>query len=188
MIGTITIANPIDGSCFGLPDLELLSTIAAQASIAIRNARLYEAQETTYLNTVQALVSAIEASDAYTRGHSERVTRYSVALAKRMGMDGDPLKQLEQAAILHDIGKIGIDVALLHKKEKLTAADIDVLKLHPSIGVRILEPIHFLGTVRDIIEQHHERYRRQRLPEGVATARTGDSKGKSWQCATPTTP
>ncbi len=168
VIGTITIANPIDGTVFETPDLELLSTIAAQASIAIRNARLYEAQETTYLNTVQALVSAIEASDTYTRGHSERVTRYSVALAKKMGMKDDPLKQLEQAAILHDIGKIGIDVALLHKKEKLTAADIDVLKLHPSIGVRILEPIHFLGTVRDIIEQHHERYDGNGYPNGLS--------------------
>ncbi len=171
VIGTITIANPIDSSAFNNSDLELLSTIAAQASIAIRNARLYEEQETTYLNTVQALVSAIEASDAYTRGHSERVTRYSVSLAKQMGLEGDALKQLEQAAILHDIGKIGIDVNLLHKKEKLTSADIDVLKLHPSIGVRILEPIHFLGTVREIIEQHHERYDGNGYPNGL----TGDN-------------
>jgi putative nucleotidyltransferase with HDIG domain len=170
VIGTITIANPVDGSSFGPSDLELLSTIATQASIAIRNARLYEAQETTYLNTVQALVSAIEASDAYTRGHSERVTRYSLALAKELGVDGDPLKQLEQAAILHDIGKIGIDVALLHKKEKLTSADIEILKLHPSIGVRILEPMHFLGTVREIIEQHHERYDGKGYPNGLSGA------------------
>ena len=76
VIGTITISNPVDGSTLRpRQDLELLSTIAAQASVAIRNARLYEEQEKTYLNTVQALVSAIEASDAYTRGHSERVTR-----------------------------------------------------------------------------------------------------------------
>ena len=114
------------------------------------------------------MVSAIEASDAYTRGHSERVTRYSVALAKRMGIDGEQLKMLEQAAVLHDIGKIGIDVNLLHKKEKLTPADIDVLKLHPSIGVRILEPIHFLGTVREIIEQHHERYDGKGYPNGLS--------------------
>ena len=168
VIGTITIANPVDGNGFGPADLELLTTIAAQASVAISNARLYEEQESTYLNTVHALVSAIEASDAYTRGHSERVTRYSVALAKKMGMEGDPLKQLEQAAVLHDIGKIGIDVALLHKKGKLTPADIDVLKLHPSIGVRILEPIHFLGTVREIIEQHHERYDGNGYPNGIS--------------------
>lgn len=168
VIGTITIANPVDGSGFGPPDLELLTTIAAQASVAIRNAHLYEEQESTYLNTVHALVSAIEASDTYTRGHSERVTRYSVALAKKMGMEGEPLKQLEQAAVLHDIGKIGIDVALLHKKGKLTPADIDVLKSHPSIGVRILEPIHFLGTVRDIIEQHHERFDGNGYPNGIS--------------------
>ena len=173
VIGTITIANPIDGTEFNNSDLELLSTIAAQASIAIRNARLYEEQETTYLNTVQALVSAIEASDAYTRGHSERVTRFSVSLAKKMGIEGDALKQLEQAAILHDIGKIGIDVNLLHKKEKLTPADIDVLKLHPSIGVRILEPISFLGTVREIIEQHHERYDGNGYPNGLT--------GENWR-------
>lgn len=170
VIGTITIANPVDGTEFGMSDLELLTTIAAQASVAIRNARLYEEQESTYLNTVQALVSAIEASDAYTRGHSDRVTRYSVALAKRMGIEGEQLKQLEQAAVLHDIGKIGIDVNLLHKKEKLTPADIEVLKLHPSIGVRILEPIHFLGTVREIIEQHHERYDGKGYPNGLSGA------------------
>ncbi len=167
VVGTITIANSDEGINFGPSDLELLTTIAAQASVAICNARLYEEQESMYLNTVQALVSAIEASDAYTRGHSERVTRYSIALAKKIGMSGEPLKQLEQAAVLHDIGKIGIDIALLHKKGKLSAADIDVLKLHPSIGVRILEPIHFLGTVRDIIEQHHERYDGNGYPNGL---------------------
>ena len=167
VIGTITIANPVDGSSFNESDLELLSTIAAQASVAIHNARLYEEQEQSYFNTVQALVSAVEASDAYTRGHSERVTRYSVSLARHMSVDAETLKHLEQAAILHDIGKIGIDVALLHKKEKLTAADIDVLKLHPSIGVRILEPIHFLSTVRQIIEQHHERYDGKGYPKGL---------------------
>jgi response regulator RpfG family c-di-GMP phosphodiesterase len=168
VIGTITVANPTDGNEFNSSDLELLSTIAAQASVAIRNARLYEEQETTYLNTVQALVSAIEASDAYTRGHSERVTKFSIALAKKMGIVGEGLKHLEQAAVLHDIGKIGIDVGLLHKKEKLTSADIEVLKLHPSIGVRILEPIHFLGTVREIIEQHHERYDGNGYPNGLS--------------------
>lgn len=168
VIGTITVANPVDGSKFTNSDLELLSTIAAQASVAIRNARLYEEQEKTYLNTVHALVSAIEASDAYTRGHSERVTRYSMALGRRVGLSDAELKRLERAAVLHDIGKIGIDINILHKREKLTPADIEVLKQHPSIGVRILEPIHFLGEVRTIIEQHHERYDGQGYPRGLS--------------------
>lgn len=166
-IGTITVANPLDGSPFADADLELLATIAAQASVAIRNARLYEEQQKTYLATVQALVSAIEASDAYTHGHSDRVTRYSIALARKMGFRREMLKRLEQAAILHDIGKIGIDINLLHKNEQLTQSDFDVLKLHPSIGVRILEPISFLGPIREIIEQHHERYDGQGYPNGL---------------------
>ena len=167
VIGTMTVANPLDGRPFSDADLELLATIATQASVAIRNARLYEEQQQTYLATVQALVSAIEASDAYTRGHSDRVTQYSVALARKIGYEKEMINRLEQAAILHDIGKIGIDINLLHKKELLTSADFEVLKLHPSIGVKILEPISFLGPIREIIEQHHERFDGKGYPNGL---------------------
>lgn len=168
VIGTITMANKQDATPFNAEDLELLTTIAAQASVAIKNARLYEEQQNTYLSTVQALVSAIEASDAYTRGHSERVTRYSLALARQMELSAESVKRLEQAAILHDIGKIGVDVALLHKEGKLSADDIDILHQHPSIGVRILEPIHFLSNVLTIIEQHHERFDGKGYPHGLS--------------------
>jgi putative nucleotidyltransferase with HDIG domain len=157
VIGTITIANRNDGSPFSAEDLELLSTIAAQATIAIKNASLYEEQQITYLNTVQALVSAIEASDPYTRGHSERVTRYSLALARHMNLAPESCKRLEHAAVLHDIGKIGIGMELLHKKGQLSPEDIKQLQKHPGIGAHILEPITFLENVRDIILQHHER-------------------------------
>ncbi|HEY5674521.1 MAG TPA: HD domain-containing phosphohydrolase [Malonomonas sp.] len=167
VFGTITIANKPDGSPFYEPDLELLSTISAQASVAIQNARLYEDQQNTYLSTVQALVSAIEASDPYTRGHSERVTRYSLALAHKLNLDEAVLKDLEQAAILHDIGKIGIDVSLLHKVGDLSLNDIDKLQEHPLIGMRILSPIHFMAQVRKIIGQHHERYDGKGYPLGI---------------------
>jgi putative nucleotidyltransferase with HDIG domain len=168
IIGTITIANKIDTGAFTHEDLEMLSTIAAQASIAINNARLYEEQQHTYLSTVQALVSTIEASDAYTRGHSERVTRYSLALARHLNLRPEAVRLLEQAAILHDIGKIGIGTALLHKEGKLSPAEMEVLCQHPTIGVRILEPIHFLKGVREIIEQHHERFDGKGYPRGLA--------------------
>lgn len=157
IFGTITVANKSNDSAFYEQDLELLSTIAAQASIAIKNARLYEEQQTTYLNTVQALVSAIEASDPYTRGHSERVTRLAMALAIKLDLEETAARELEQAAILHDIGKIGIDASLLHKVDELSLNDIDRLRQHPLIGMRILEPIHFMSQTRKIIGQHHER-------------------------------
>ena len=167
IIGTITLANKRDRSTFNEQDLELLTTIAAQASVAIKNVHLYEDQQTTYLNTMQALVSAVEASDPYTCGHSERVTRYAQILGRQLNLSSDAFKRLERAAILHDIGKIGIDAAVLNKEGVLSASDIDILHHHPLIGTRILEPISFLGTVRQIIIQHHERYDGTGYPYGV---------------------
>jgi putative nucleotidyltransferase with HDIG domain len=157
VIGTITVVNKNDGSTYSNDDLGLLTTIAAQASIAIKNAMLYDEQQKTYLNTIHALVSAIEASDSYTRGHSERVTKYSITIAKKLGLSQERLKIMERAAILHDIGKIGINLTLLHKVGKLTEEDIHDLQQHPEIGIRILEPIEFLSDVRLCIVQHHER-------------------------------
>jgi HD-GYP domain-containing protein (c-di-GMP phosphodiesterase class II) len=158
IIGTISVVNKCDDSQFNTDEMEMLSTIAAQASISIKNATLYDEQQQTYLNTIQALVSAIEASDSYTKGHSERVTRYSLEIGRRLSLSADRLQILERAAILHDIGKIGVDLSLLHKEGKLTPKDIRDLQQHPSIGMHILEPIEFLHDVRVCIGQHHERF------------------------------
>jgi len=167
IIGTITVVNKRDSSTYNAEELELLATIAAQASIAIKNAQLYDEQQATYLHTIQALVSAIEASDSYTRGHSERVTRYSIELARKLALPPDRLKVIERAAILHDIGKIGIDLNLLHKEGKLSPEDIHDLQQHPVIGMRILEPIDFLQDVRLCIGQHHERYDGRGYPNRI---------------------
>lgn len=167
IIGTITMSNKLDGTAFVNDDLTLLNTIAAQASVAINNSRLYEEQQKTYLNTVHALVTAIEASDTYTRGHSERVTRYSLALGHYMNLDAASLNRLEQAAILHDIGKIGIDLTLLHKQGKLDQTDFETLQQHPSIGDRILQPVGFLKEARQIVLQHHERHDGKGYPNKI---------------------
>lgn len=115
-----------------------------------------EKQQKDYLSTIQALVSAIEANDSYTRGHSERVRNYSLLLAGSLDLAQDRLCVLERAAILHDIGKIGINWQILNKREELTSAEIMHLRQHPDIGMRILEPIEFLDDVRTCIGQHHE--------------------------------
>ncbi|SNB44836.1 HD domain-containing phosphohydrolase [Geobacter sp. DSM 9736] len=158
IIGTITVVNKVDNSIYNNEDLELLTTIAAQASIAITNAKLYDEQQRTYMNTIHALVSAIEANDSYTRGHSERVTRYSLKLAAKLGLSEERMKIIERAAILHDIGKIGINLALLNKQGLLTPEEVRELQQHPDIGMKILEPIEFLHDVRLCIGQHHERF------------------------------
>ena len=167
VVGAIVMANKTDASSFDQSDLDHLSTIAAAGSVAIYNAQLYHEQQDTYLNTVQALVSAIEASDASTRGHSERVTRFSLDLANHIGLPPDAVARLEKAAILHDIGKIGINVAVLHKKGKLTEDEFAHMRQHPAIGARILEPIRFLEGIRNIILQHHERHDGRGYPNGL---------------------
>jgi putative nucleotidyltransferase with HDIG domain len=171
VIGTITVVNKFDGSVYTGEELELLNTIAAQASIAIKNASLYDEQQKIYMNTIHALVTAIEASDSYTRGHSERVTRYSMELAKKLNLPQDRLQIIERAAILHDIGKIGIDLNLLHKTEELTPADVFDLQQHPVIGMNILQPIEFLHEVRVCIGQHHERFDGKGYPHSVPAER-----------------
>jgi HD-GYP domain-containing protein (c-di-GMP phosphodiesterase class II) len=167
LIGTITVVNKNDNSVYTSEELELLTTISAQAGIAIENAQLYEQQQINYLSTIHALVKAIEASDSYTRGHSERVTLYSVALANKLELPAERIKVLERAAILHDIGKIGIDLTLLHKEETLTPEEMAVLQEHPHIGMRILEPIKFLHETSICIGQHHERFDGQGYPQRV---------------------
>ena len=168
VIGTLTVVNKLNNASYNHEELEYLSTISAQASIAIKNARLYDQQQRIYLNTIQALVWAIEARDSYTSGHSERVTRYALALARELELPQPRLKVIERAAILHDIGKIGINLSLLHKSEALTPEEVAELRQHPGIGMKILEPIEFLQDVRLCIGQHHERYDGQGYPNRVS--------------------
>jgi putative nucleotidyltransferase with HDIG domain len=123
-----------------------------------------EKQQQDYLSTIQSLVSAIEASDSYTRGHSERVTHFSLLLARSLDLTADRLCIMERAAILHDIGKIGINFAILNKRGTLSPSETHHLREHPAIGMKILEPMDFLYDVRTCIGQHHERYDGQGYP------------------------
>ncbi len=124
-------------------------------------------QEAMYLGIINAMVSTIEANDPYTHGHSARVTNYSLALARKIGFSAERLKKLEQAGILHDIGKIGIDKAILHKPEKLTVEEYAIMQQHPAIGVQILRNIETLSSVQEIVAKHHERYDGKGYPNRI---------------------
>jgi HD-GYP domain-containing protein (c-di-GMP phosphodiesterase class II) len=149
-------------------ELEILSTLANQAMVAIENAWLYESVKSNYFGTIQALVNALEANDKYTRGHSERVKYLSTELGRRLGLNYKELEILEHASILHDIGKIGVDSTILNKAGKLTSSEYSLIKAHPLIGDEILGPIGTLEGVRTTILQHHERYDGSGYPYGVA--------------------
>jgi len=110
-----------------------------------------------YLNTIQSLAQALEAKDPYTRGHSERVKRYAVDIAKRLGVSEEEIRLLEDICILHDIGKIGIPEGILGKPSPLSEEEWRVVKMHTLIGEKILEHIEFLKPGLSIIRDHHER-------------------------------
>lgn len=110
-----------------------------------------------YLITVKSLANAIEAKDRYTKGHCERVTKYSLVLGMKLGLNEIELIDLEYAGLLHDIGKIGIPNNVLNKPSKLTDEEYNLMKEHPKIGYEILKDIPFLEKSINIIIEHHER-------------------------------
>jgi HD-GYP domain-containing protein (c-di-GMP phosphodiesterase class II) len=168
IIGGMLLEEKMDGTRFISDELELLGTMANQAMVAVENAWLYETVKTNYFGTIQSLVNALEASDRYTKGHSERVKILGLELAKNIGFDYRELEMFEHAAILHDIGKIGIDTSVLNKQTKLSNSEFSLIKAHPIIGDEILGPIGTLQGVRTTILQHHERYDGSGYPYGIA--------------------
>jgi putative nucleotidyltransferase with HDIG domain len=129
----------------------------------------------TYADTVRSLVAALEAKDPYTKGHSVRVARITVAVARQMGFEDAEVERIEYAALLHDLGKIGISRSVLSKPGALTDDEFDKIREHPDIAARILESVPFLEDVRPVVQDHHERvdglgYGRGLVGEELSTA------------------
>ncbi len=121
-----------------------------------------------YVRSIDALIKALEAKDFYTRGHSQRVTMYSVAIGKAMDIPRERIELLRQAAVLHDLGKIGIREAVLNKPGRLTEEEFKEITLHPEVAVRILEPIPFFQPLLPAILHHHERFDGKGYPSRIA--------------------
>lgn len=130
--------------------------------------QLYTDMRKVHFDTVRALTSAIDASDPYTRGHSERVTYYSVAMARTMRLSERRIQALEYAGFLHDMGKIGINHDILRKPGSLTEDEWQAMREHPAIGARIVSDLDFLKGAREVVLYHHERYDGKGYPEGLA--------------------
>jgi len=121
----------------------------------------------SYSDTIKAITAAMDAKDSYTRGHSEEVKRIALAIGRRFGLDERSLKRLEYAALLHDIGKIGISDQLLTKDEGLNDMEYAAVKMHPEIGGRLVSQVEMLREVGDIIRAHHECYDGTGYPLGL---------------------
>ena len=121
-----------------------------------------------YVRSIDAMIKALEAKDFYTRGHSQRVTLYSLAIAAELGMTGEELGDLRRASVLHDLGKIGVREAVLNKPGKLTEEEFADIVRHPETAVRILEPIPFFRPLLPAILHHHERFDGKGYPSRLA--------------------
>ena len=127
----------------------------------------FEENNELVLGTIRALAQAIDAKDPYTRGHSVRVNRYSMIIAHEMGLSDGELRDLHVSSLLHDVGKIGIDDAILKKDGKLTDEEYEVIKTHAALGATIMSPIHQMKRVIPGLRHHHERCNGQGYPDGL---------------------
>ena len=187
LIGILVLGEKLTGEEFTRQEMGFFMTLANDAAMAIANAQLIESLEErieeikdlyyrehrVFVHTAIALATAIDARDPYTHGHTERVTRYCLALA-------DELKDIPEArayrnfketlhvsALLHDVGKIGIPDAILNKQSELTPKEYEKVKEHPVIGATIISPIKELSNVAGEIRYHQEHYDGKGYPEGL---------------------
>lgn len=148
-------------------DLSILRMFKNQASMVIQRALIYDELRKQYLGTIQALVNVIEAKDKYTEGHSRRVSRFAVEMAKEMGYSNEEIENIEIAGLLHDVGKIGIDQEILIKQGKLTEEEYLAMKEHPTKGIQILDSIGLEEPIKEGILYHHLRYDLKGYPKAT---------------------
>ena len=129
-------------------------------------ARAQELRE-SYFATVRALTNAVEARDAYTGKHAERVAAYALELGNAIGQKWAGSPEIEFGFLLHDIGKVAIPDAILHKPEPLTRQERELIQQHPVIGWQIVKQVDFLGAASDVVRHHHERWDGAGYPDGL---------------------
>lgn len=178
LLAILLLGQKHDGGRFEQEELDFFSALASDVAMAIQNARLFEdlkreadRNRNLFIQTTIALGSAIEAKDAYTHGHTERVTKYAMAIARQMEASETyhfPPKFFENlyiSGLLHDIGKIGIPEAILTKKDKLTAEEYEIMKTHTTRGAEILAPLTGFEECIAGVKYHHEHYDGTGYPE-----------------------
>jgi putative nucleotidyltransferase with HDIG domain len=171
IIGLMVAINRIDKPDFDSTDVKLFNSVANGCAVFIDNGRLFKDLEELFIGSLKALTSSIDAKDPYTRGHSERVAFISRWIAERMGevkpLNREDIHKVYLAGLLHDIGKMGIDDAVLRKKGKLTEREMNDIKKHPSIGAGILSGIKQMQDIVAGVLCHHERADGKGYPNGL---------------------
>jgi putative nucleotidyltransferase with HDIG domain len=156
------------------PDAGELRRLEAAYRQSLRYAedvrRLYRQQQSAICQSLLALANALEAKDAYTRGHSERVAKLGRRIACELGLDADQMAAVGEAGLLHDVGKIGVPEPTLQKVGPLTSEEWQVMRRHPLVGAQIVAPFEFFSRSASFIRHHHERWDGSGYPDGLAGA------------------
>ena len=180
LLAILLLGEKEDGERFSQDELDFFAAIASDAAMAIRNAQLFtrlkaqsERNRRLFLQTISVLGSTIEAKDAYTHGHTERVTEYSLAVARQMAANGSAqfqegfFENLYIAGLLHDIGKIAVPEAVLNKPGRLTAGERAIIEQHTAKGAEMVKPLSLPQECSDGILYHHERFDGRGYPQGL---------------------
>jgi HD-GYP domain-containing protein (c-di-GMP phosphodiesterase class II) len=167
VIGGALLGNREPGMDFATRDLRRLGQTALIASGDLERIRLYKELKGLFIHSVHAFVSAIDAKDQYTHGHSERVTDYALKMGRVLNWSPEMLEALRMSAILHDVGKIGVSEMILSKPSALTSEEFSQIKRHPEIGAKIVGEIPQLKATLSGILFHHERFDGQGYPRGL---------------------
>ncbi|MCM3611958.1 HD domain-containing protein [Planococcus sp. MERTA32b] len=170
VLGSLQLLNKKQCDYFNEADVSLAVALASQSAMALHNSQMYDELQQMFLSMIRTLAKVLDARDPYTAGHSERVANYSVWIAGKLGMEADRKKELYKAALLHDVGKIGIPDDILRKPDRLTAEEYEAIKLHTVVGADILSNMEPKKAVADVIQtarSHHERMDGSGYPDGL---------------------
>ena len=166
-IGAIEAVNKLSGALFTRDDLDLLRNIADSAALSIENARLFAELAASYDSTLDALAAALDLRDRETEGHSRRVVEYTARLARQLGLDETTITDIRRGALIHDIGKIGVPDAILHKPGPLDLEERKVMDKHPQAGYEMLLGIPYLQEEIKIVLGHQEKWDGTGYPRGL---------------------
>jgi putative nucleotidyltransferase with HDIG domain len=166
-VGVLEAINKKEGEDFDEEDISLFTSLADQVAIALDNARLYQELEDMFFQTAESLADAIEKRDPYTGGHTQRVTQYSLITARHLQLKPVEMKWLKISAVLHDIGKIGIDDQILRKPDRLNPEEFNEIKRHATMGAEIIDHIKHLKNIIPGVKYHHEQLDGTGYPDGL---------------------
>jgi putative nucleotidyltransferase with HDIG domain len=166
-VGIVCLAREASTGGFLPDERDMLAGYAQTTAVALQKLILRENVERNLVDTITAFVNAIESKDRYLKGHSARVALYAAETAQALGMPPDLVDVVRRGAMLHDLGKLSIMDTILRKPDRLTAEEFTIIKSHPMVGAKILEPLRFLTREICAVRHHHERWDGTGYPDGL---------------------